>query len=441
MLQEFAETSAVPLLGLCLSFIFVIYLIRKKYNFGISLILGSLILGIFSLNHIQIIQIPQSMIQAIIYDFDTQQFTFETIELSLLMVLIFLLAKTMQETGAITALINGLKTIFKNGGTIALIPAIYGLMPVPGGALFSAPLVDKEGDKFNLTKNQKNFLNVWFRHIWFPIYPISSAMILICDKDFTGLKANIPLYKIILADIPSFLVFIFIGMLLLHLFKKHTMNSDKPVKKEFKNLLYLLVPTIPIILYVTLYLISISLYSFPIYEYQKRIFIFGIMLSFVFLFYMTNVSYQKYYEILKKVFSLKIAIAIIGIMIYREMFNTTGINHILANLIQSSSFPPIFIIIMVPFLLGIITGYNLGAIALSYVVIQPLFAATNIDIIGLTSIIFISSLAGYLISPIHLCNVVSSDHFETDTTRMYKTYIPSVMFLLICQTAFIIIFY
>ena len=79
----------------------------------------------------------------------------------------------MQETGAITKLIDSLRTFFSKGGTLAVIPAVYGLMPVPGGALFSAPLIDKEGDKYKLKNNQKNFLNIWFRHIWFPIYPIS----------------------------------------------------------------------------------------------------------------------------------------------------------------------------------------------------------------------------------------------------------------------------
>ena len=46
---------------------------------------------------------------------------------------------------------------------------------------------------------------------------------------------------------------------------------------------------------------------------------------------------------------------------------------------------------------------------------------------------YISSLVGYLISPIHLCNVVSSDYLKTDTTRMYRMYIPAAIVMLIVQ--------
>ena len=99
----------------------------------------------------------------------------------------------------------------------------------------------------------------------------------------------------------------------------------------------------------------------------------------------------------------------------------------------------IFIVIIVPLIMGLITGYNFGAIALSYFLVEPFFQFTNINIIGLASLIFISSLVGYLISPIHLCNVVSSDYLKTDTTRMYKMYIPASGLLLIIQTLFVVI--
>jgi hypothetical protein len=91
--------------------------------------------------------------------------------------------------------------------------------------------------------------------------------------------------------------------------------------------------------------------------------------------------------------------------------------------------------------MGIITGYNFGAIALSYFLVEPFFGYTGLNIIGFASLIFISSLVGYLISPIHLCNVVSSDYLKTDTTRMYKMYIPAIVLLLIVQTSFLVLFY
>jgi hypothetical protein len=164
------------LLGVIIAFIGIIILIHKKFNFGLSLILGSLIMGLFSLQTIELIDIPKAIIKASIYSFEDQQIVTETIELALLMTLIFILAKCMQETGAIKKLIDSLRTFFSKGGTLGIIPAVYGLMPVPGGALFSVPMINEEGDKYHLNKDQKNFLNIWFRHIWFGLPYIPSPL-------------------------------------------------------------------------------------------------------------------------------------------------------------------------------------------------------------------------------------------------------------------------
>lgn len=421
------------LIGVIIAFAVIIFLIRKKINFGLSLILGSIIVGIFSLMEIDPVSIPKGFIKAIVYSVDDQKFQFETIELAILLTIIFVLAKCMQETGAIKKLIDSLRTIFYKGGTLGVIPAIYGLMPVPGGALFSAPLIDKEGEKYKLDQNKKNFLNVWFRHIWFPIFPVSAAMILICSSEFS----DIDIYSLVVADFPAFIAFIVIGFIFLKIFIKKIPKPEKKPKKEYNGLIYLLPPIIPIIIYLALFFLDIP----NLKVYQRSVFIIGVLISIIFLYYLIKINRAKYIEILKRSLSVNLALAIIGIMIFREMIEVSKANEIITDLISQAPFPPVIIIIIIPFILGVLTGYNFGAIALSYFLVEPFFELIDIHIIGLTSIIFISSLVGYLISPIHLCNVVSSDYLKTDSTRMYKMYIPGILLLLLVQTSFIMLFY
>ncbi len=425
------------LIGVIIAFIIVIILIRKRFNFGLSLILGSVILGIFSLQEIDLIEIPKAIGKALIYDFDTQVFDFQTIELAILLTIIYILAKCMQETSAIKKMIKSLRSIFYKGGILGLIPAVYGLMPVPGGALFSAPLIEKEGKKYKLNRNQKNFLNVWFRHIWFPIYPVSSAMLLIIASDF----ANINIYEIIIADFPAFIAFILIGLIFLKFYIKKIPTTKKIPEKEYNGLLYLLPPIIPIIIYLIFVFIFEIIGLDNIKDFQRSIFIFGVLLSIIILYFLIKIDLRKYYDIIRNSLSFNLAFAIIGIMIFRQMIETSNANEIIASLIGGLPFHAIFIIILIPFIMGLITGYNFGAIALSYFLVEPFFEFANLNIVGIVSLIFISSLAGYLISPIHLCNVVSSDYLKTDTTRMYKMYIPAIVMLLIIQTSFIVIFY
>jgi len=41
-------------------------------------------------------------------------------------------------------------------------------MPVAGGALMSAPMVEKEAKKLKLSRVKKTYVNLWFRHTIFP---------------------------------------------------------------------------------------------------------------------------------------------------------------------------------------------------------------------------------------------------------------------------------
>jgi integral membrane protein (TIGR00529 family) len=410
------------LIGVIIAFVIVILLIRKKINFGLSLMFGSIIVGIFSLQEITPIDIPKAFVKAIIYDFDTQVFDFHTIEIAILLSLIFILAKCMQETGAIKKLIDSLRSIFTKGGTLGVIPAVYGLMPVPGGALFSAPTIDEEGDKFNIDQNQKNFLNVWFRHVWFPIYPISSAMILITSVKF----ANFDISLIILANIPAFIASILVGLFFLKKFIKNAPEKNFSTEKDYSGLIYLLPPILPLLIYGFLQIFGIP---------QIRSFLIGVIISIILVFYLTDRTKEDYFGILKKSISFNLAIAIFGIMIFREIFEVSQANIVLKDIIIGANIPVISMIVIIPLVLGVLTGYNLGAVALSYPILAPMFPTdiNHIVLVGYTSLIFISSLIGYIISPIHLCNVVSSDYLKTDTTRMYRTYIPAAFLMLAIQ--------
>lgn len=413
------------LIGVIVAFIVILLLIRKKVNFGVSLILGSLIVGVFSLQIISLVDIPKAMIEASIYSFERQQIITETIELALLMTLIYVLAKSMQETGAISKLIDSLRTFFSKGGTLAVIPAVYGLMPVPGGALFSAPLIDKEGDKYNLKNNQKNFLNIWFRHVWFPIYPISSAMILICSVKFSG----IPIQNLILANLPAFLGVIIIGYLILRRLTRHIPQETMNVPKDYHGLIFILPPVIPLLFY-PLKLVGLS---------ETRCFLLGVSLSLLVLYFLVDIDTKRYTGILKRSLTWNLAIAIFGIMILREMIQISEMHVLITETMQNLAFPALLMVILIPLLLGALTGYNLGAVALSYPLVDPFFSFTGMQPLGLTSLIFMSSLIGYLISPIHLCNVLSSEYLKTDTTRMYKMFLPAAIGVLCLQILFVVL--
>ncbi len=420
----------ISLSGVLIAFAAIVLMIRKRYNFGLSLIFGSGIVAVFSLAVVSPETIGKAVIQALIYNFDTSSFQFQTIELAVLMTLIYMLASLMQDTGAIAKLINSLRSFFSQGGTIGLIPAIYGLMPVPGGALFSAPIVDEEGEKFGLQTNQKNYFNIWFRHIWFPVYPISSTILIMADL------ANINMYHLIQANLVAFFSMILIGFVFLRRMSKKWKlknNNDEPViKRDSKGFLYLLPPVVPLGFSVLTYTGFIDL--FPA-------FIIGVIVSIALLYVLSDVSFSRYKLFCKNALTWKLAAVIIGIMLFREIFSVSGANQAIFSLLRLLPIPILIIIILFPFVLGVLTGYLLSGITLSYILVEPWFHMMSMDIVGIVSILFMSGFIGYLISPIHLCNVLSSEYLKTDTTRMYNVLIPSAIVLLFIHIIFVILLY
>jgi len=412
--------------GVIVAFICIILLIRKHIPFGLAMILGSGIVAGFSLpqllNDVTWGNVGMHLSNA------TFVLAESTIELAVLLTLVFMLAKTMQLTGAVQQLIESLRPYFSKGGILAVIPAIYGLMPVPGGALFSAPSIQEEGEKFQLKKSQKNFLNVWFRHIWFPVYPISSALILLSGPEF----ANVGIYKLIIANFPMFLGFLLIGYAMLWWFlHKKIIPQEKP-EPRIRGLIYFLPPTVPLGVYAVLQFFGIP---------QYRAFIVGVALSLVLLYFLVDKQPRDYLDIIKQSVTWKLALAIFGIMLFRLLFEASQANMFFASVISHWSIPAVLIIVLIPLVLGLLTGYNLAAIALSYFIVEPFFALTSINQLGLVSLIFVGSLVGYLISPIHLCNVLSSEYLKTDTTRMYHYYIPAGFALLSIQLFGVFLFY
>jgi hypothetical protein len=173
--------------------------------------------------------------------------------------------------------------------------------------------------------------------------------------------------------------------------------------------------------------------NFGISEFRS--FLIGVIISIILLYYLIKPEKNTFHLLIKKSLTLKLALAIFGIMIFREIIDVSGASSEIAGLLGNVPIPSISMVILIPLILGALTGYNLGAIGLSFPIVSPFFPnpISIVTLVGLISLIFISSLVGYLISPIHLCNVLSSDYLKTDTTRMYRMFVPAVLLLLIIQ--------
>ena len=99
----------------------------------------------------------------------------ENYMLPVVILLLLFFTEALDRTGRMERTVNALKNWLKSKRMLlAGLPALVGLLPMPAGALFSAPMVASVDSKEELDPQHKAAINYWFRHIWeywWPLYP------------------------------------------------------------------------------------------------------------------------------------------------------------------------------------------------------------------------------------------------------------------------------
>jgi len=184
-----------PPVSVVVSLCFLIALLYKRVNLGIALNATAMLLAL--------IGVEWSRIPAVLYATSVDQLT---VSIVLATFGIMLLSQLYKETRLINRMSESLSRIINNPKiVISVLPAVLGLLPVAGGALMSAPLVDSEAEKLELKPERKAYLNLWFRHTIFPVYPISQFLII------TAALTGMTITSLVLRQIPVVVVMVVVG--------------------------------------------------------------------------------------------------------------------------------------------------------------------------------------------------------------------------------------
>ncbi|MFO8133056.1 MAG: DUF401 family protein [Thermoplasmatota archaeon] len=384
----------VSLAALLISFSVIIVLVANKKNFGVAMVLGALLLGLLA---------RPERIPNIVYETATD---WQVITLVAIVICIKLFATVLQDTGQIPLVIDHLKRVIPQRGMLAIIPFIFGLLPIPGGALLSAPMVDEQGKKLNVDREGRTFLNLWFRHIGFLVFPLSTALVVMSQV------SEVSINRLIVVQAPIFLIAVAVGSLyILRLSQKKAAEPAEDrhaagiIMETAVNILPLIVTIImAFTLAETVHLNIALLVALPT----------GILLS---LLLYTGDGRPA---MLKKGFSPLLGLAIFGIMLYRDMAFASGVTDVVAGYLQGSAASPLLIIPVLSFAIGFLTAHNMAAIPLVYSMVASMIGGD----IGLVSLLYVSSFMGYLVSPLHLCVVVSYEYFKPRFVKLYRLMLP-----------------
>lgn len=344
------------------------------------------------------------------------------------------LSNLMKRTGVMAALVLAVRARVSHRKAIAALPAIIGMLPMPGGAIFSAPLVDDCDTDKVIDPLLKTCINYWFRHIWeywWPLYPGVLLAIEISEVD---------IWRFILVQLPMSLLAVAVGAwFLLRKVPCPENSGEQQHKPQDKPLLPLLAPVISVAIVYALVRVCIPQIA-GITRYAPMIA--GLAAGILILQLQHPLGRKEWKEVLtsKRTFTMAALVALVriyGAFIESELPN----GHLLIDEMRlelaAGGVPVTIIIMAVPFLSGLATGIAVGFIGASFPIVFSLLGADPGLAETLPTIVlaFGFGYMGMILSPVHICLIVTNEHFSTRIMKSLRGLMLPALTMLTCVTA------
>ena len=322
----------------------------------------------------------------------------------------------LRTSGALDGMVHALQRIFSSTKvTLAVMPAFLGLLPSLGGARFSAPIVEEASKELPLTQEHRAAINFWFRHIFEFSSPIIPGMIMACN--IAGVS-----YSDFIMHLCWLTVLAFAAgwLVLITPIKTDGMTSFQEDQEErsqnTQDLWLSLSPVVLTFVLVVFFNLNASV---------------GMAVVTVGLFFVLR--FTKRFVSLKEValgaLDWKMFFNVICILYFIQILTVTNVLQEIVVAFQNSPLPVPVIIGCVSFIIGVLTGMSQGHVA----IVMPIVAAMATGNLNLAGVAMAFGVAGQMLTPTHMCLVVTVDYFKSN---FFKTLQPVLLSEVIILTIF-----
>jgi hypothetical protein len=406
----------IPVLKVGGAFALMLLGIRCKLGIGLSILAGSLILGLsFGLGPIDWAATAVSALAA-------PQFILLLIIIEAIMILSHLLETSGQSQKIMHTLSRHLKWPRLR---LAFFPALIGLLPMPGGAVFSAPMVKSAARDFSLTPMHQTLLNYWFRHLWELIWPMYPGIILAASLSSASLVQFIGLTW------PSFPICILLGWIFFLRPRKMPLSQQASESAPPDGHSGSWRDTLPLALAVggTLGLQG-AIWVADIPVPSELGFILALVLAVWACLRQNRLKAATVWPLMVKKHFLQMLFTLVAIFVFKDVLDTSGVVRELAQGTGSAS-TLVVISVFLPLVVGMISGITLAFVGATF----PLIVGI-LDHLGLENrlaylvLAMFAGYAGVLGSPLHICFLLTCEFFRVNPFAAWlRILTPSVLFL------------
>ncbi len=381
----------IVLLKIGLIIVSLLLLIKLKWNLGLALFFSAVLTALlFGMN---LADFWKSAVSGAA--------SWETVKLLGIIILVLHIGEFLQRSGAFRTMVDALKNLVHDDRLIlAIPPAFIGLLPMMGGAVLTAPIVEEAGRRWELSPAWKTFYNYWFRHIWEYWWPLYLNIIL------AAAIFQVPIKRISLYQFPFTFVALTAGLVIL--FK----NVPRPPQKgrgkiAWRDVGLILSSTWPIVLAILL-----------IFVFRVSMLV-ALASACLLTHLFTRADKALRLQVLKASMSPKMIWLIVSLMIFKRILESSGTLEAVVSVIPPRGFSAYLLLFMAPFCVGLLTGVNQAFVAISFPLLIPIIGRGNPDMVLMT-FAYISGFAGILLSPAHLCLALTADYFKAGMRDIYR---------------------
>ncbi len=335
--------------------------------------------------------------------------------------LVLLLAELMRRTQAMERMVTALQVVVPDSRIVlALMPTLIGLMPMLGGAMFSAPMVNEIGTRLDLTPSRKTYINYWFRHSMEYVFPLYSSLLMV------SALLGVSVYAFVSASWPLAVAALLGGVIwgLAGIRHEPPATNGQSQRAAWCDLLTSLWPILLVILAVVVLhynmLISLAVIC-TLFAVIKRL------------------GPGQWRDVLSRSLPLQTFSSIFGVMIFKQVLQDTGAVEQIPQALSTLGWPPLLVAFVVPMLVGLVTGTAPAAMALSLPLVAPLLNGLPIEALASGVWMFVGCFSGILLSPMHLCLALTHNYFGANWGELYKVLVPSVGIIIVTATGIVLL--
>jgi len=340
-----------------------------------------------------------------------------TLQLIAIVLLITLMGEILRATQQLEGLVRSLTDLVTDRRwLLVLLPMLIGLLPMIGGAMFSAPLVQEASRDLRVSREQQTFVNYWFRHTLEPVFPLYPSLILAAGLLGVSVqRLTATQWPLFLATLAGGVSFGLVGL------RAGAARDKEPVsRKETWLLLAKSIWPIALVLVLSL-LFGVNL-------------IIALALTVTILIVANRLGPRRIVALARQM-PFGVVPIVAGAMVFRLVLETTGAVTTMSAGLASLKVPVVLVVFIAPFAAGLLTGLLTAAFAIGFPIGLSLVGPDPVAA-GYGLVAYAGGLASILLSPMHLCLALTRDYYRAEWGGIYRRIVPAIVLMIIAVVAF-----